>query len=92
MIVFGKSKEIQLIVPGVDEASGITPGYLRVFISEGWRLLHSKKGLHRREKNAIYNVRLYKMNITPDLPFLNMHYLFTNEMFSVYLGKHNRMS
>jgi len=32
MIVYvsGKSKEIQLIVPGVDVAGGITPGYPRM--------------------------------------------------------------
>jgi len=34
------------------------------------------------------------MNITPDLPFLNIHTSnpFTNERISVYLDKHNRMS
>jgi len=32
------------------------------------------------------------MDITPDLPFLNIHNLFTNERISVYLDKHNRMS
>jgi len=32
------------------------------------------------------------MSITPDLPFLNIHNLFTNEMISVYLDKHSRMS
>ena len=29
------------------------------------------------------------MNTTPDLPFLNIHDLFTNERFSVYLDKHS---
>ena len=28
----------------------------------------------------------------PDLPFLNIHNLFTNESISVYLDKHSRMS
>ena len=32
------------------------------------------------------------MNITPDLPFLNIHNPFTNDRFSVYLDKHGRMS
>jgi len=32
------------------------------------------------------------MDITPGLPFLNSHNLFTNERISVYLDKHNRMS
>ena len=32
------------------------------------------------------------MDITPDLPFLNIHNPFTNERISVYLDKHNRMS
>jgi len=31
------------------------------------------------------------MDITPDLPFLNIHNLFTNERISVYLNKHSRM-
>jgi len=31
------------------------------------------------------------MDITPGLPFLNIHNPFTNEMISVYLDKHNRM-
>ena len=31
------------------------------------------------------------MNITPDLPFLNIHNPFTNERISVYLDKHSRM-
>jgi len=32
------------------------------------------------------------MDITPDLPFLNIHNPFTNERInSVYLDKHNRM-
>jgi len=31
------------------------------------------------------------MNITPDLPYLNIH-VFTNERISVYLDKHSRMS
>ena len=34
----------------------------------------------------------HTMSITPDLPFLNIHNLFTNEMISVYLDKHSRMS
>ena len=32
------------------------------------------------------------MDITPDLPLLNIHNLFTNESISVYLDKRNRMS
>jgi len=32
------------------------------------------------------------MNITPDLPILNIHNPFTNERISVYLDKHSRMS
>ena len=32
------------------------------------------------------------MDITPDLPFLNIHNPFTNEKISVYLDKHNHMS
>jgi len=32
------------------------------------------------------------MDITPDLPHLNTLNLFTNEMVSVYLDKHSRMS
>jgi len=32
------------------------------------------------------------MNITPDFPFLNIHNPFTNEIISVYLDKHSRMS
>jgi len=32
------------------------------------------------------------MNIMLDLPFLNIHNLFTNERISVYLDKHSRMS
>jgi len=31
-------------------------------------------------------------NITPDLPFLNIHNPFTNERIGVYLDKHSRMS
>ena len=31
------------------------------------------------------------MDITLDLPFLNIHNLFTNERISVYLDEHNRM-
>jgi len=31
------------------------------------------------------------MNITPDLPFLNIHNPFTNERIRVYLDIHNRM-
>jgi len=32
------------------------------------------------------------MNITPDLPFLNIHNPFTNEGIRLYLDKHSRMS
>jgi len=32
------------------------------------------------------------MDITPGLPFLNIHNQFTNERISVYLDKHDRMS
>jgi len=32
------------------------------------------------------------MNITPDIPFLNIHNLFTNKRISVYLDKQSRMS
>jgi len=32
------------------------------------------------------------MNITPGLPFLNIHNPFTNERISIYLDKHSRMS
>jgi len=32
------------------------------------------------------------MNITPDLPFLNIHNPFTKKRISVYLDKHSRMS
>ena len=32
------------------------------------------------------------MNITPELPFLNIHNPFTNERISVYLDKHSSMS
>ena len=32
------------------------------------------------------------MDITPDLPFLNIHNPFANERINVYLNKHNRMS
>jgi len=32
------------------------------------------------------------MDITPDLPFLNIHNQFTNERISIYLDKHNHMS
>jgi len=32
------------------------------------------------------------MNITPDLPYLNIYNPFTNERISVYLDKHSRMS
>ena len=32
------------------------------------------------------------MNSTPDISFLNIHNLFTNERLSVYLDKHGRMS
>jgi len=31
------------------------------------------------------------MDITSDLPFLNIHNQFTNERISIYLDKHNRM-
>ena len=31
------------------------------------------------------------MNLTPGLPFLNIHNPFTNENISVYLDKHNRV-
>ena len=34
----------------------------------------------------------YPMDITPDLPCLKNHNLFTNEMISLYLDKHNRIS
>jgi len=34
---------------------------------------------------------MYIMIITPDLPFLNIHNLFTNERISVYLDKYSRM-
>jgi len=33
-----------------------------------------------------------QMNIMPDLPFLNIHNLFTNERISIYLDKHCYMS
>jgi len=33
-----------------------------------------------------------RMNITPDLLFLNIHNPFTNERISVYMDKHCRMS
>jgi len=32
------------------------------------------------------------MNITPDLPFLNVYNHFTSEKISVYLDKHSRMA
>ena len=32
------------------------------------------------------------MNIMPDLLFLNIQNMFTNERISVYLDKHSRMS
>ena len=32
------------------------------------------------------------MNITPDIPFLNINDPFTNDRISVYLDKHSRMS
>ena len=32
------------------------------------------------------------MNITPDLPLLNIHNPFTNEKISVYLDKHSSIS
>ena len=32
------------------------------------------------------------MNITPDLPVLNIYNLFTNERISIYLDKHICMS
>jgi len=32
------------------------------------------------------------MDITPDLPFLHIYNLFTNERISIYLDKHNHMS
>ena len=32
------------------------------------------------------------MNITPDLPFLNIHNPFTNERIGVHLYKHSHMS
>ena len=32
------------------------------------------------------------MNIMPDLPFLNIHNIFTNERISVYLDKHSHKS
>jgi len=32
------------------------------------------------------------MNITRDLPFLNIYNPITNKMISVYLDKHSRMS
>jgi len=38
------------------------------------------------------NFLIWCINITPDLPFLNIHNLFTNERISVYLDKHSRMS
>jgi len=31
------------------------------------------------------------MDITPDLPFLNIYNQLTNERISIYLDKHNRM-
>jgi len=31
------------------------------------------------------------MDITPDLPFLNIHNPFTNEKITVYVDKHNCM-
>jgi len=33
-----------------------------------------------------------KMNMTPDLPFLNIHNPFTNERIIIYSDKHSRMS
>ena len=38
------------------------------------------------------NVGSLIMNITLNLPFLNIHNLFTNERISVYLDKHTRTS
>jgi len=32
------------------------------------------------------------INITPDLPFLNIQNPFTNGRISIYLDEHNRMS
>jgi len=34
---------------------------------------------------------MYIMNITPDLPFLNIHNPFTKKRISVYLDKYSRM-
>ena len=42
------------------------------------------------DENGINRINM--MDITPDLPLLNIHNLFTNESISVYLDKHNRMS
>jgi len=46
----------------------------------------------RRFTLTIATRRAWLMTITPDLPFLNIHNLFTNKRISVYLDKHFRMS
>jgi len=38
------------------------------------------------------NTQMVKMNITPDLTFLNIHNPFTNEMIREYLDKQSCMS
>jgi len=40
----------------------------------------------------LVNCYMHAMNITLDLPFLNIHNPFTNERINVYLDKHSRMS
>ena len=42
--------------------------------------------------NSTYPCGIKIMNITPGLPFLNIHNPFTNERISIYLDKHSRMS
>ena len=52
------------------------------------------KGLVRQNYKFTFMGEMCKnvKNITPDLPFLNIHNSFTNERISVYLDKHRPMS
>jgi len=43
------------------------------------------------QNNNMFHCFINRMDSTLDLPFLNIHNPFTNEIISVYLDKHNRM-
>jgi len=64
-------------------------------LKQCWKLCKIKID---KKSTIIYNlhntgvtVEAFVIDITQDLPFLNIHNLFTNERISVYFDKHSRI-